>query len=93
MTEGTWILYNLKSTHGPGMAMHTFNSSTEEEEASRSLWVPGQLGLPSETLCQKINKLGTGGKAQQLGTLLALPEDLGLIPSTHTELTTIQTPF
>lgn len=33
---------------GPGMVGHTFNTSTQETEAGRSLLVEGQLGLHNE---------------------------------------------
>jgi hypothetical protein len=38
---------NKKSDHGWMMEVHTFNPSTQEAEAGRSLWVGGQSGLQS----------------------------------------------
>jgi hypothetical protein len=34
-----------KKKWGPSIVLHTFNPSTEEAEAGRSLWVQGQPGL------------------------------------------------
>lgn len=39
--------------HVPGLEMNTFNLNTQEAEAGRSLQIPGQLGLHSETLSEK----------------------------------------
>lgn len=46
-------IYQLK---GNGVLVHTFNSSTWEAKANKTLWFQGSLGLHGETLISKIKK-------------------------------------
>lgn len=46
--------------------------------------VPGQPELQSETASKSKAKQGAGETPQQLGVLVVLAEEPGLVPSTHT---------
>jgi hypothetical protein len=95
---GRVVLGCIRKQAEPGVVAHTFNPSTWEAEASRSLslrstWSTecglGQPGLHRETLSWKNQKEdkeqgeGTGEMAQQLKALTALPEALSSSPSNH----------
>lgn len=52
-------IYQLK---GNGVLVHTFNSSTWEAKANKTLWFQGSLGLHGETLISKIKKKKKGSQ-------------------------------